>query len=316
MSNLITEFKEKMATRDGFGKALVELGEKYNFVVFCADLAESTRTIYFKEKYPERFIECGIAEGNMMSVAAGFASTGVPVFASTYAMFAVGRSYDQIRNSIAYPHLNVKIGATHAGLSVGEDGASHQCCEDIALMRVIPSMTVISPCDGIEAKKAVEASLNIDGPVYLRFGRAATPVIFSNDYKFELGKGVVIKEGNDAVIFATGIMVYEAILAHKLLLEKGINISVVNIHTIKPIDEELIIKYASKTNRVFTAEEHSIIGGLGGAILETLSDKFPVKLTRIGVNDVFGRSGNADELLDLYGLKARHIVKAIENELC
>jgi transketolase len=300
-----------MSTRDAFGRALAELGDKYKFVVFCADATESTKTSYFKEKYPERFIECGIAEANMMSMAAGFASTGVPVFVSAYAMFTAGRTYEQIRQTVAFPHLNVKIGATHAGLSAGEDGASHHCLEDIALMRVIPGMIVISPCDGIEAKKAVEASLNVAGPVYLRFGRTATPIISAEDYPFELGKGVVMEEGNDAIVFATGNLVYEALMARKILLNKGIKIAVVNIHTIKPIDEELIIKYASKNNRIFTVEEHSIIGGLGSAVLETLSEKIPVKLTRIGINDIFSTSGNIDALLALYELNATHIAKKI-----
>ena len=304
-----------MATRDGFGRALEALGDKYDFYVLCADLAESTRTMYFKEKHPERFIECGIAESNMVSVAAGIASTGTPAIVSTYAMFAAGRAYEQIRNSVGYPHLNVKIGATHAGLSVGEDGATHQCLEDIALMRVIPGMTVISPCDGLEAKKAVEASLNIDGPVYIRLGRAATPIITTQDSEFEIGKGIVLKDDGDYTIFATGILVNEAVKAAELLEEQGIKVSVINIHTIKPLDEALVVEYAKKSKKIFTLEEHSVIGGLGSAILECLSDKVPVNLMRIGVNDRFGISGNVNQLLDHFELTAPHVAKKIADNI-
>lgn len=308
--SLLTESKDKMATRDGFGRMLVELADKYKYYVLCADLAESTRTHYFKEAYPSRYIECGIAEGNMMSTAAGIASSGICAITSTFAMFAAGRAYEQIRNSIAYPHLNVKICATHGGLSVGEDGATHQCLEDLALMRVIPGMTVISPCDGLEAKKALEAALNINGPVYIRLGRSATPVISTN-FKFEVGKGVVLEEGKDAVIFVTGILVNEVLKASESLREKGINVSVINIHTIKPLDKELVVEYAKKTNNVFTVEEHSIIGGLGSAISECLSEEYPTKVTRIGVEDTFGMSGDVNELLDFYKLSAPHIEKKI-----
>lgn len=311
MSSLKTESKDKMATRDGFGRELVELGAEKDFVVMCADLAESTRTIWFKEKYPDRFIECGIAESNMMSIAAGIASTGKPVVTSTYAMFAAGRAYEQIRNSIAYPHFHVIIAATHAGLSVGEDGATHQCIEDIALMRAIPGMTLISPCDGIEAKKAIRAAFDIDGPVYIRLGRSATPVITGADEPFEVGKGTVLTEGKDITIFATGILVNEVLAAQAVLQEKGISAEVVNIHTIKPLDTELVVKSAAKTKRVFTVEEHSIIGGLGSAIAECLAEKCPTPITRIGVEDVFGMSGNVNELLDYYKLTAPHIVERV-----
>ena len=315
MSSIVTESKGKMATRDGFGRELVELGAKEDFVVLCADLAESTRAMYFKEKYPERYIECGIAEANMMAVAAGIATTGVTAVASTYAMFAAGRAYEQIRNSIAYPHLNVKIAATHAGLSVGEDGATHQCVEDIALMRAIPGMTVLVPCDGNEAKKAIAAALKIDGPVYIRLGRSATPVITAEDTPFEVGKGIVLAEGKAATIFVTGILVNEALKAREILLEKGIDVAIVNIHTIKPLDCELVVEYAKKTGRVYTVEEHSIIGGLGGAISECLSEACPTKLTRIGIEDIFGMSGSADALLEHFGLTAEHIVKKIADTL-
>ncbi len=311
MSSLVTESKEKMATRDGYGRALEALGEKRNFVVMCADLTDSTRTIYFRDKFPDRFIECGIAEANMMSVAAGIASTGTPVFASTYAIFAAGRAYDQVRNSIAYPHLNVKIGATHAGLSVGEDGATHQCLEDLSIMRVLPGMTVFSPCDGNEAKKCTEAALDIDGPVYIRLGRAASPIITSMDDPFEVGKGRVFADGKDITIVATGIMVVEAMKARAILESEGIDAAVLDIHTIKPIDEDLLVKYAKKTRRMFTVEEHSVIGGLGATVLEALSDKAPVPLTRIGVNDTFGRSGTVPALLDYYGLDGAHIAQKI-----
>ena len=274
-----------------------------------ADLAAATKTGMFKKAYPERFFDSGIAESNMMGVAAGLATTGYTVFASTFAMFAAGRAYEQVRNSIAYPHLNVKIGATHAGISVGEDGASHQCCEDIALMRVIPGMVIINPADDIEARAAVFAAAEYEGPVYMRFGRLAVPRIFDESYKFELGKAVTLREGSDVTIIATGLMVNEAIEAAKALADEGISAEVINIHTIKPLDKEAVIRSAAKTGAVVTAEEHSIIGGLGGAVAEALCESGkPVPVVRLGVNDVFGRSGPAVELLHIYGLDAQNIV--------
>ncbi len=300
----------KTATRDAYGKALVELGGiNDKIVVLDADLAAATKTGMFKKAYPDRFFDSGIAESNMMGVAAGLATTGYTVFASTFAMFAAGRAYEQVRNSIAYPHLNVKIGATHAGISVGEDGASHQCCEDIALMRVIPGMVIINPADDIEARAAVFAAAEYEGPVYMRFGRLAVPRIFDESYKFELGKAVTLREGGDVTIIATGLMVNEAIEAAKALADEGISAEVINIHTIKPLDKEAVIRSAAKTGAVVTAEEHSIIGGLGGAVAEALCESGkPVPVVRLGVNDVFGRSGPAVELLHIYGLDAQNIV--------
>ena len=300
----------KTATRDAYGKALVELGGiNDKIVVLDADLAAATKTGMFKKAYPDRFFDSGIAESNMMGVAAGLATTGYTVFASTFAMFAAGRAYEQVRNSIAYPHLNVKIGATHAGISVGEDGASHQCCEDIALMRVIPGMVIINPADDIEARAAVFAVAEYEGPVYMRFGRLAVPRIFDESYKFELGKAVTLREGSDVTIIATGLMVNEAIEAAKALADEGISAEVINIHTIKPLDKEAVIRSAAKTGAVVTAEEHSIIGGLGGAVAEALcASGKPVPVVRLGVNDVFGRSGPAVELLHIYGLDAQNIV--------
>lgn len=300
----------KTATRDAYGKALVELGGiNDKIVVLDADLAAATKTGMFKKAYPDRFFDSGIAESNMMGVAAGLATTGYTVFASTFAMFAAGRAYEQVRNSIAYPHLNVKIGATHAGISVGEDGASHQCCEDIALMRVIPGMVIINPADDIEARAAVFAAAEYEGPVYMRFGRLAVPRIFDESYKFELGKAVTLREGSDLTIIATGLMVNEAIEAAKALADEGISAEVINIHTIKPLDKEAVIRSAAKTGAVVTAEEHSIIGGLGGAVAEALCESGkPVPVVRLGVNDVFGRSGPAVELLHIYGLDAQNIV--------
>ena len=300
----------KTATRDAYGKALVELGGiNDKIVVLDADLAAATKTGMFKKAYPDRFFDSGIAESNMMGVAAGLAATGYTVFASTFAMFAAGRAYEQVRNSIAYPHLNVKIGATHAGISVGEDGASHQCCEDIALMRVIPGMVIINPADDIEARAAVFAAAEYEGPVYMRFGRLAVPRIFDDSYKFELGKAVTLREGSDVTIIATGLMVNEAIEAAKALADEGISAEVINIHTIKPLDKEAVIRSAAKTGAVVTAEEHSIIGGLGGAVAEALCESGkPVPVVRLGVNDVFGRSGPAVELLHIYGLDAQNIV--------
>ena len=305
---------KKIATRESYGNALAELGkEKEDLVVLDADLAGATKTGIFKKAFPDRFIDCGIAECDMAGIAAGLATCGKMPFMSSFAMFAAGRAYEQVRNSIGYPHLNVKIGATHAGISVGEDGASHQCLEDLALMREIPGMVVINPSDDIEAKAAVRAAYEHEGPVYMRFGRAAVPVINDNaDYKFEIGKGVLLKEGKDLTIIATGLCVPEALGAAELLKAKGIDAEVINIHTIKPLDEELVLASAKKTGRVFTAEEHSILGGLGSAVAEVLSEKCPTKLTRIGVNDVFGESGPAAELIHKYGLDAEGIAKKIE----
>ena len=301
----------KTATRDAYGKALVELGGiNDKVVVLDADLAAATKTGMFKKEYPEKFFDCGIAEGNMMGVAAGLASTGYTVFASTFAMFAAGRAYEQVRNSIAYPGLNVKIGATHAGISVGEDGASHQCCEDIALMRAIPGMVIINPADDVETRAAVLAAAEYEGPVYMRFGRLAVPRIFDEDYKFEWGKAVVLNEGSDVTICATGLMVSEAIEAQKILAAEGISAEIINVHTIKPLDAETIIKSAAKTGAVVTAEEHSIIGGLGGAVAEAICESGkPVPVVRLGVNDKFGKSGPAVELLHIYGLDAQNIVE-------
>lgn len=300
----------KTATRDAYGKALVELGEKNkNVVVLDADLAAATKTGAFKKVFPERFFDTGIAESNMMSLAGGLATTGFTVFASTFAMFAAGRAFEQVRNTIGYPHLNVKIGATHAGISVGEDGASHQCCEDIALMRSIPGMVIINPADDIEARAAVFAAAEHNGPVYMRFGRLAVPRVFDENYKFEIGKAVTLKEGTDVTIIATGLMVNEAIEASKTLAAEGISVELINMHTIKPLDKAAVIKAAKKTGCIVTAEEHNIIGGLGSAVAEAVSEECPVPVVRVGVNDEFGKSGPAVELLHLYGLDAENIVK-------
>ncbi|MHB1154664.1 MAG: transketolase family protein [Eubacteriales bacterium] len=300
---------EKIATREAYGDALVEFGAKYDIVVFDADLAEATKTLKFKKAYPDRFFDCGIAEGNMISVAAGMATTGRIPFASSFAMFTAGRSFEQIRNSIGYPHLNVKIGATHAGITVGEDGATHQCNEDIATMRTIPGMTIINPADAVEARAAVEAAILHDGPVYMRFGRLAIPTMFDKDtYKMEIGKGIKLIAGKDVTIIATGLMVSLAVEACKLLSNEGISASVVNIHTIKPLDRALIIAAARETGAVVTAEEHSVIGGLGSAVCEALSESFPVPVKRVGINDVFGRSGKVPALLEMYGLTPSNIV--------
>ncbi|MDD6059275.1 MAG: transketolase family protein [Ruminococcus sp.] len=299
----------KKATRESYGEALKELAAEYkDLVVLDADLAAATKTGVFKKACPERFFDCGIAEANMMGVAAGLASCGKIPFASTFAMFAAGRAFEIVRNSIGYPHLNVKIGATHAGISVGEDGATHQCNEDIALMRTIPGMTIINPCDDVEAKAAVRAALDFNGPVYMRFGRLAVPVINNaEEYKFELGKGVVMKEGSDLTIVATGLMVNEALEAAKLLEADGISARVVNIHTIKPLDKELICKCAKETGVIVTAEEHSIIGGLGSAVAEAVTECCPVPVVKVGVNDEFGHSGPAVDLLKEFGLCAENI---------
>lgn len=308
---------KKIATRESYGNALVELGKEHeNLIVLDADLAAATKTGIFKKAFPERHIDCGIAEANMTGIAAGMSTCGYVPFISTFAMFAAGRSFEQVRNSIGYPHLNVKIGATHAGISVGEDGATHQCNEDIALMRAIPGMVVINPCDDVEARAAVKAAYEYVGPVYLRFGRLATPVI--NDeasYKFEIGKGVELRDGKDCTIIATGLCVSASLEAAEALKAKGIDAQVINIHTIKPLDEELVLAAAKKTGRIFTVEEHSVIGGLGDAVAAVLSEKCPTKLTKIGVNDVFGESGPAVELLHKYELDAEGIAKRIEKEL-
>ena len=305
---------KKKATRESYGEALRDFAETYeNLVVLDADLAAATKTGIFKKAYPERFFDCGIAEANMMGVAAGLAASGKIPFASTFAMFAAGRAYEIVRNSIGYPHLNVKIGATHAGISVGEDGATHQCNEDIALMRTIPGMTVIVPSDDVEAKAAVRAALEMNGPVYLRFGRAAVPVINDKpDYKFEIGKGVVLKEGKDVTIIATGICVDSALGAAEKLAADGIDAEVINIHTIKPLDEELVLASAKKTGKVVTVEEHSVIGGLGSAVCDVLSEKAPTKVCKIGMYDRFGESGPAAALVAKYGLDAEGVYKKVK----
>ena len=304
---------EKIATREAYGNALAEFGEKYDFLVMDADLAAATKTSIFKKKYPERFYDCGIAEGNMMSVAAGLAAAGKTVFASSFAMFASGRAYEQVRNSIGYPHLNVKIGATHAGITVGEDGATHQCLEDFALMRAIPGMVVINPADAVEARAAVEAAINYQGPVYLRFGRYAVPVINDKEtYKFEMGKGVQLTEGTDLTIVATGIMVDMALEAARILAGRGISARVINIHTIKPLDKELILKAASETGAIVTAEEHTVIGGLGSAVADAVCEGCPVPVVKVGVEDQFGRSGKVPPLLEMYGLTTANIVAKAE----
>ena len=301
------------ATRDSYGEALVALADSgKDLVVLDADLAAATKTGIFKKSYPDKHINCGIAEANMMGIAAGIATTGKLVFASSFAMFAAGRAFEIVRNSIGYPHLNVKIGATHAGISVGEDGATHQCNEDIALMRTIPGMTVINPADDVEAKAAVFAAAEHDGPVYMRFGRLAVPVFNDAEtYKFELGKGVLLKDGKDVTIIATGLMVNEAIEAEKILAEKGINARLINIHTIKPLDREIVLKAARETGRIVTCEEHSVIGGLGSAVADVVSEEFPVPVHKIGVNDTFGKSGPAKDLLKEFGLSADNIVATV-----
>lgn len=305
---------KKIATRDSYGNALAELGKEHeNLVVLDADLAGATKTAVFRKAFPERHINCGIAEANMAGVAAGLSTCGKVPFMSTFAMFAAGRAFEQVRNTIGYPHLNVKIGATHAGISVGEDGATHQCNEDIALMRVIPGMVVINPCDDVEARAAVKAAYRHDGPVYLRFGRLAVPIINDEEtYEFKMGKGVVLKEGTDLTIFATGLCVNESLEAAKKLAEDGINAEVINIHTIKPIDAELIKLSAGKTGKAVTVEEHSVIGGLGSAVSDVLCAELPTKVLKIGINDTFGESGPALELIKKYGLDAESIYNKIK----
>ncbi len=303
---------DKKATRESYGKALAELGEKYDFLVLDADLAAATKTGMFKKKFPERFFDCGIAEGNMMCVAAGIAATGKTVFASSFAMFAAGRAFEQVRNAIGYPHLNVKIGATHAGITVGEDGATHQCNEDIALMRTIPGMTVICPADATEAYAAVEAAINTYGPMYMRFGRFAVPDLTPEllpGYKFEIGKGVTYREGKDVTIVATGYMVHLALEAADILKAEGIDAGVINVHTIKPIDSDLITEAAKRSGAIVTAEEHSVIGGLGSAVAEVVAESCPVPVLRVGVEDSYGRSGQVPELLEIYGLTSENIAK-------
>ena len=299
----------KTATRDAYGKALAELGqEKDNLIVFDADLAGATKTSVFQKAFPDRHFDCGIAEGNMICAAAGASTMGLVPFASSFAMFAAGRAFEQVRNSIGYPHLNVKIGATHGGISVGEDGASHQCCEDFALMRSIPGMTVICPADGEEARMAVRAAYEMEGPVYLRFGRLAVPEFHEKNFNFQIGKGEILRDGTDVAIIANGLMVYEAIKAGETLAENGINAMVINMATIKPLDEELVIAAAKKCGKVITCEEHSVIGGLGEAVASCLSENYPVPVKRIGVNDEFGHSGPAAALLEQFGLSAANII--------
>ena len=297
---------KKIATRQSYGEALLELAQDHDdFVVLDADLAAATQTGKFKAVHPERFFDVGIAESNLMGVAAGIAAAGHKAFASTFAMFAAGRAFEQVRNSIGYPHLNVKIGATHAGISVGEDGATHQCNEDLALMRTIPGMTVIAPCDDVEAKAAVRAAYELDGPVYMRFGRLAVPVVNdAEDFEFEIGKGIVMREGTDVTIVACGLMVQSALEAAERLATDGISAEVIDMHTIKTIDADLIVESAKKTGRVVTCEEHSVIGGLGSAVCDVLAERLPVPVRKLGVNDVFGESGPAVDLLHRYGLDA------------
>ena len=305
---------KKMATRDGYGKGLVALGQQYaNVVALDADLAGSTKTGMFKKAFPDRHFNCGIAEGDMMCVAAGMAATGLVPFASSFAMFAAGRAFEQIRNSIGYPGLNVKIGASHGGISVGEDGASHQCCEDFALMRSIPGMVIICPADAVEAEAAVKAAYAHQGPVYLRFGRLAVPVFHEEGFEFTIGKGEVMRDGSDVAIIANGLLVYEAVQAGEALAEMGINAMIINMSTVKPLDEDLVLEAAAKCGRIITCEEHSIVGGLGEAVCSLLSEKRPTPVRRIGVNDVFGESGPAAALLKKYGLSAEHIVEVAKD---
>ncbi len=298
---------KKIATRESYGNALATYGEEYDILVLDADLSKSTKTDTFKKKFPERFINMGIAEANMMSTAAGIASCGKTVFASSFAMFAAGRAFEQIRNSICYPNLNVKIGATHAGISVGEDGATHQCLEDIGIMRTLPNMVILNPADDIEAKACVKAAIEHDGPVYLRFGRLGVPVIYDEDYNFELGKGVMLKDGKDVTLVATGLLVATALEAAETLEQEGISARVINIHTIKPIDADIIAKASCETGAIVTCEEHNVIGGLGSAVAEVLCENAPCPLLRVGTQDVFGKSGKPNELFEIYGLTKENI---------
>ncbi|MDD3692486.1 MAG: transketolase family protein [Oscillospiraceae bacterium] len=306
----------KKATREAYGEGLVELAAKYpNLIVLDSDLAAATKTVTFKKAYPDRFFDCGIAEQNMMSIAAGLATSGKQVFASSFAMFAAGRAFEQIRNSIGYPHIPVKIGATHAGISVGEDGATHQCCEDIALMRSIPGMTIICPADVVETIKAMHAVMELNGPAYLRLGRLAVPVLFDNAYEFKIGKGVQLLEGDDVSIIATGILVSAALEAAEILKDDGIKARVINISTIKPLDKEIVLKAAAETGAIVTAEEHNIIGGLGSAVCEAVCETQPVPVVRVGINDEFGKSGPALELLEIYGLTGKNIASKAKEAL-
>ncbi len=306
----------KKATRESFGAGLAKLGEKHDdFIVMDADLAAATKSGTFKKAFPERFYNCGIAEQNMVSIAAGIAATGKKVFVSSFAMFATGRAYEQIRNSVGYPHLNVKICATHAGISVGEDGATHQCNEDIALMRTIPDMVIINPADAVEAEKAVMAMYDYDGPAYARFGRLAVPIIFDDDYDFKIGKAVTLREGNDITIIATGLMVAEALVAYDLLKADGINARIINMATIKPLDKEAVITAAKETGIIITAEEHSVIGGLGSAVSELLAEEYPTRVIKMGVNDQYGMSGPANALLDKFGLRGKDIAEKAKKAL-
>ena len=303
---------DKIATREAYGNALAELGDKYDFIVMDADLAAATKTSIFKKKYPNRFFDCGIAEGNMMSAAAGVATTGLIPFVSSFAMFAAGRAFEQVRNSVGYPHLNVKIGATHAGVTVGEDGATHQCNEDIALMRTIPGMVILNPADGVETRAAVEAAILHDGPVYIRLGRAAVPAVnVAPDYHFEIGRGVTLADGRDITIIATGYMVHIALEAREALAAEGISARVLNIHTIKPLDTEIITRAARETGAIVTVEEHSVIGGLGSAVAETIVENCPVPVSRIGVPDCYGRSGTVSDMLAYMHLTAADIVARV-----
>lgn len=309
----------KKATREGYGSGLVKLGKTHDdFIVMDADLAAATKSGAFKKAYPDRFYDCGIAEQNMMGIAAGIAATGKKVFASSFAMFAAGRAFEQIRNSIGYPHLNVKVCATHAGISVGEDGATHQCNEDIAIMRTIPGMVIINPADAVEAEKAMLALYDYEGPAYIRFGRLAVPVIFGDDYKFEIGKSVQLRDGSDATIIATGLMVAEALQAHDILKQQGINARVINMATIKPLDTAAVLKAAKETGVIVTAEEHSVIGGLGSAVSEYLAEEYPARVVKLGMNDEFGCSGPANDLLDKFGFRAADIaekvIKTVKNK--
>lgn len=306
---------DKIATREAYGASLAELGEKYDIVVLDADLAEATKTVMFKKKFPERFFDCGISEANMMSVAAGLAAAGKIPFVSSFAMFTAGRAFEQVRNSIGYPHLNVKIGATHAGVSVGEDGATHQCNEDIALMRAVPGMTVINPADGTSTRAAVEAAILHNGPVYMRFGRLAVPYIYDDSLKFEIGKGIKLRDGRDITIVSTGLTVYMALEAAKILDGEGISAEVIDMHTIKPLDKELLIASARKTGAVITTEEHSVIGGLGGAVCEALSEACPTPVIRVGVEDVFGKSGKGAELVAEFGLSPENFVQKAKDAI-
>lgn len=308
---------EAKATREAYGAALAALGETMDFVVLDADLAAATKTGIFKKKFPDRHFDCGIAEGNMMCVAAGIATTGKTVFASSFAMFAAGRAFEQVRNAIGYPHLNVKIGATHAGITVGEDGATHQCNEDIALMRSIPGMTVVCPADATEAFAAVKAAAETEGPFYLRFGRFPVPDLSSElpDYKFELGRGVTYRDGKDATVVATGFMVHLACEAAEILEKEGISVRVINIHTIKPIDGEILVRAAKETGAIVTAEEHNVLGGLGAAVCEAVCAAYPVPVVRVGVEDTYGKSGTVPELLSAFGLTAEHIASAVKEAI-